>query len=254
MFVAFTILVMILATVAAAALVLAPRMAEGLLVFDVKPDRPYPFGYKMSWLAIRTRDTQRVLAALGLDAVEPANWNTGLGAVYDAELGLSRMFVSPPVNGWTFVVGQSLPQPLSKTFTDKATPLLLDLGTQFIEVQYYFCAPDIDYLGWARVIDGRILRAFAIGDEGVLWNRGKPTKEEMGLGLKHSEKRGVRGRRGDAGAEIVLYPTEAHVMHLAGKWSIDPTRVDEATVEPAVGFVGYAPQRWRAERHRKAAA
>ena len=254
MIVAIAILLMILATVASAALVLAPRMAEGRLVFDVRPDRPYAFGYKMAWLAIRTRDTQRVIASLGLGAVQPANWNTGLGAVYDAELGLNHMYVSPPVNGWTFVVGQSLPQPLGKTFTDKATPLLLDLGGQFVEVQYYFCAPEIDYLGWARVIEGRIVRAFAIGDEGVLWNRGKPTKEEMGLGLKLFELRGVRGRRGDAGGEILLYPTEAHVMHLAGKWSIDPTRVDKVVVEPAVGFVGLAPARWRAERHRKAAA
>ena len=118
----------------------------------------------------------------------------------------------------------------------------------------FFCAPEIDYIGWARVIDGRILRAFAIGDQGVIWNRGKPTKEEMGLGLKLFELRGVRGRRGDAGAEIVLYPTENHVMHLAGKWSLDPTRADKVPVEPAVGFVGLAPARWRAERHRKAAA
>ena len=254
MLAAFAIAVMILATVASAALVLAPRMAEGRMVFDQRPDRPYPFGYRMSWLAIRTRDTQKVIEALQLGAVQPANWNTGLGAVYDSHLGQSHMFVSPPVNGWTFVAGHSLPQPLGKTFTDKATPLLVELGGQFIEVQYYFCSPEIDFLGWARVIDGRIVRAFAIGDEGVLWNRGKPSKEETSLGLKLFEMRGVRGRRGDAGAEIVLYPTEAHVMHLAGKWGIDPTRVDKVAVPPAVGFVGLAPAYWRAERHRKAAA
>ena len=254
MFVLFLIAVMIFATIGSAALVLAPRMAEGRLVFDRQPDRPYPFGYRMAWLAIRTRDTQRVIQELGLYTVQPANWNTGLGAVYDAELGETHMFVSPPVNGWTFVVGQSLPQPLGKTFTDKATPLLIELGGQFIEVQYYFCSPEIDFLGWARVIDGKIVRAFAIGDEGVLWNRGKPTREEQSLGLKLFEMRGVRGRRGDAGAEIVLYPTEDHVMHLAGKWGIDPTRVDRVAVEPALGYVGLAPMHWRAERHRKAAA
>ena len=245
---------MILATIAAAALLLAPRLDEGRTVFDLRPDRPYAFGYGMSWMAIRTRDTQRVIDSLGLGAVQPANWNTGLGAVYSPELGTTQMFVSPPVNGWTFVVGQCLPQPLGKTFTDKATPLLLDLGGKFIEVQYYFCTPEIDFLGWARVIDGKIVRAFAIGDEGVLWNRGKPTKEEMSLGLKLFELRGVRGRRGDAGAEIVLYPTEAHVMHLAGKWSLDPTRVNTQVVDPALGYVGRAPVAWRAERHRKAAA
>ena len=55
-------------------------------------------------------------------------------------------------------------------------------------------------------------------------------------------------------APHLLRPTEDHVMHLAGKWGIDPTRVDKVVVEPALGFVGLAPMQWRAERHRKAAA
>ena len=131
---------------------------------------------------------------------------------------------------------------------------MLELGGQFVEVQYYFSSPDVDFLGWARVIEGKIVRAFAIGDEGVLWNRGKPTREEKATGLKLFELRGVRGRRGDAGGEIVLYPTEEHVFHLAGKWSLDPTRVDKVVTEPGIGYVCVAPPSWRAERHRKAAA
>ncbi len=237
----------------AAAVWLATGMASGHIIYDVKPDRPHPFGYKMTWLAIRTRDTQRVIDVLGLAHVQPANWNTGLGSVYNSTLGESHMFVSPPVNGWTFVVGNCLPQPLGRTFTDKATPMLIDLGGAFIEIQYYFCAAEVDFLGWARVIDGKLVRAFAVGDEGVLWNRGKPTKEEKATGLKLFELRGVRGRKGDAGAEIVLYPTEEHIMHLAGKWSLDPTRIDKVVTEAGLGYVGLAPSKWRAERHRKAA-
>ena len=252
MIAAFVIAVMIALTIAVA-IRFATRMAVGHIVYDAKPDRPHPFGYKMAWLAIRTRDTQRVIDVLRLDHVQPANWNNGLGTAYSPTLGESHMFVSPPVNGWTFVVGNCLPQPLGRTFNDKATPMLIDLGAEFIEIQYYFCAAEVDFLGWARVIDGKIIRAFAVGDEGVLWNRGKPTKEEKATGLKLFELRGVRGRKGDAGAEIVLYPTEEHVMHLAGKWSLDPTRIDKVVTEPGLGYVGRAPSSWRAERHRKAA-
>lgn len=248
------ILAMTLATIAAIATRLAPRLVPNRLVFDLTPDRPHAFGYRMAWLAIRTRDTQRVIDALRLDAVEPANWNTGLGTVYAAEYAETHLFISPPVRGWTFVVGLPLPHPLGRSFLDKSLPLLLELGGQFPEVQYYFAYPPIDFFAWARVLDGRIVRAFAVGDEGPLWSKGKPTMEERSLDLKLFELRGVRGRKGDAGGEIILHPTEDHVMRLAGRWSLDPTRIDQFTCEPALGYIARAPQRWRAERRQKAAA
>jgi hypothetical protein len=246
------IFVMTLATAATAAFVLAPRLAEGRVVYAPEPDRPLAFGYQMGWLAIRTRDTERVVERLALADTLSANWDNGLGTVYSETEGASAVFVSPPVNGWTFVVGLALPQPLGKAFVDKTIPLLLDLGSQFIEVQYYLAFPALDCFAWARVIDGRIVRAYAINDEGVVWNKGKPSKEEKLLGIKLYEMRGVRKRKGDAAAELVLYPTEQHVMQLAGKWSLDPTRLETIVVSPAQGVVGQASPRWRPERMRRA--
>ena len=162
-----------------------------------------------------------------------------------------HVFVSPPVDGWTFVVGLPLPHPVGRAFADKCTPLLLDLGAQFPEVQYYFTYPLIDFFAWARIKDGRLVRAFAIGDEGIVWNKGRTTREEKALGLKLFELRGVRGRKGDAGGEIILYPTEDHVMRIAAGWSLDPTMLGEAPAEASIGYVGLAPLRWRPERLRK---
>jgi hypothetical protein len=250
---AAVILVMIIATVAAAALVLAPRMGGGEIVYDLRPDGPRAFGYRMSWLAIRTRDTARVVERLGLDGLVAANWDNGLGTVYSEEHAESHVFVSPPVNGWTFVVGLALPQPMGKAFADKAIPLLLDLGSQFIEVQYYLAYPALDYFAWARLIDGKLQRAYAITDEGVAWNKGKPTKEEKTLGIKLYEVRGVKKRKGDAGGELVLYPTETHVLQLAGKWSLDPSRLDGLPAAATTGYVGLAPARWRPERLKRTA-
>jgi mRNA degradation ribonuclease J1/J2 len=104
-----------------------------------------------------------------------------------------------------------------------------------------------------RVKDGRLVRAFAATDEGIVWNKGRATKEERGLGLKLFELRGVRERKGDAGGELILHPTEDHVMRLASRWSIDPTTLYEAHAEPALGYVALAPSSWRAERLRRAA-
>lgn len=248
-----TIALMVVLTVLAATYVLAPHMAEGRVLFDAAPDRPAPFGYQMAWLAIRTRDTAAVVEALGLMEPEPCNWNSGIGTVYDARLGETHIFVSPPVNGWTFAVGLPLPYPVGRSFADKSTPLLVALGGRFVEVQYFFSCPAIDYFAWARMIDGRLTRAFAVGDEGVVWNKGKTTKEERALGLKLFELRGVRGRRGDAGGELILHPTEDHVMRLAQRWSIDPTKLDKVPGPASLGVIALAPLHWKAERLKKSA-
>jgi hypothetical protein len=244
----------VVATVVIAAIRLAPQMAEGRLVFDLEPEAPQPFGYRMSWLAIRSRDTDAVVAALGLTETEGANWSSGLGTVYDGKVGADRIFVSPPVNGWTLVAGHALPQPASRRLVDKTTPLLMALADRFVEVQYFASYPQVDFFAWARVIEGRMIRAFAINDAGMVWNRGRPTKEERGLGLKLLDVRGVKGRKGDAGEAIVIYPTEQHMMQLAAKWSLDPSRLGAGEAAPSLGVVGFAPQAWRSERVTAAAA
>ncbi len=248
-----SIAIMVALTVAIAAHLLAPKIAEPRVIFGQSPDRPAAFGYRMAWLAVRSRDPAAVVEELGLVAAVPCNWRSGIGTVYDDRMGSDHVFVSPPVNGWTFVVGLALPHPVGRGFTDKCTPLLEGLGRRFAEVQYFFAYPPIDLFAWARLLDGRIVRAFAMGDTGVIWKRGRKTREERALGLKLFDFRGVRGRRGDAGGEIILYPTEDHVLKLAERWSMNPTVLDtiEAPVG-ALGFIALAPASWRTERLRKA--
>lgn len=247
------LLIILVGTVVAVAFLLAPNMMPRKIVYDLSPDLPCPFGYKMAWIAIKTDDTEKVLATLDLNEIEPTNWRSGVGTVYHKELGENRIFVSPPVNGWIFVVGLAIPHPIGERFADKWTPLMEELAREFSDVQYFFSYPSIDFYGWARVIKGRISRAVAIGDEGVIMRRGRTTKEEKGLGLKLFELRGVRGLSGDAGGELVLYPTEVHVTKLAGKWGIDPTKLAGLKARPGLGFIGQAPAHWRPERLSKAA-
>lgn len=248
-----TITLLVALTIAGAAHFLAPATSEHRIRFRTEPDAPAAFGYNMAWLAIRTRDTAGVAEALGLIGPSPCNWSSGIGTVYDDELGQSHVYVTPPVGPWTFVVGLALPQPLGRSFNDKCTPLLVSLAGRYPEVQYFCCYAPLDSFSWARLADGRLLRAFAIGDEGVIWSKGRTTREEKALGLKLFELRGVKGRKGDAGGEIILHPTEEHVMRLAQSWSHDPTTLEAARTDPALGLIAFAPATWRAERARKAA-
>ena len=240
-------------TIAVIVALIAPRLADRRVVFEVQPDAPKSFGLEMAWIAIRTKNTSQVLETLELTSAEPANWNSGIGTVYSPLLADTYVFVSPPIKGWTFVAGVPLPLPVGRSFVDKLTPLLARLATEFPQVQYFAGFPIIDFFAWAKLDGGRMVRAFAIGDEGVIWDRGRLTPEERALGLKLFDLRGIKGRKGDAGGAIILHPTEQQVLKLAGGWSLDPSLLDTIGGDAASGFIARAPSSWRAERLRKAA-
>ena len=230
------------------ALWLSMRSSMPKVIFDREPDLPTAFGCNMAWMAVKTENAAALAKVLGLEEKCSANWNSGLGTVYDGELGETRVFVSPPVYGWTFVIGLPLPHPVGKTFVDKLTPLMLRLSGDYSELHYYATYPLIDFFAWVRVVDGRLVRAFAVGDEGIVWNKGRVSKQERALGLKLFDLRGVNGRKGDAGGEIVLYPTEEHVLRIARGWSVDPSVIEQYDAMPGLGIVAVAPASWRAQR------
>lgn len=238
-----------LVSAAAILIVLRPwQCTPPRITVDVKPDAPAAFGYRTAWLALRTRDTLAVIDQLGLEDLQRANWNGGLAAAYDERLTEDYVFVSPPVAGWTFVVGLALPYPAGAKFADRCTPLLMALGRRFIEVQYYFTYPVIDFYAWARVIDGKLVRAFAWGDDGIMWNNGRVTKEERQIGLRLLEPCTADGHISTNWKGVAAYPNEDHVVALASRWGMDPTRLDEIEAMPALGFIGRIPASWRLQR------
>lgn len=244
------------AVVAVATMWLVPRMGRKRVLYELAPDTPHPFGCEMSWIAVLTADTEAVLDALDIKGETASNWNNGIGTIYDRWLGPDRVFISPPVDGWTFVVSLALPhpQPTGAGYMDKCTPVLSRLARSFVDVQYFFSYPPLDFYAWVRFREGRLLRAFASTDEGVIWSKGQASRAEQALGLKLFEFRGVRGRHGDAGAEILMSPTEEQVMQIARSWSRDPTTLKAGDAPAALGYIAPTPQGWRTERRQKTAA
>lgn len=240
--------------IAVATMLLSPRMGAKRVLYELAPDPPHAFGYDMSWIAVLTSDTEAVLDALSIEGETASNWNNGIGTVYDPWLGPDKVFVSPPVDGWTFVVSLALPHPAGPGYDDKCTPLLSRLARSFVDVQYFVSYPAQESYSWVRWREGRLVRAFASTDEGVIWSKGPTSRAEQALGLKLFEFRGVRARNGDAGGEILMSPTQEQVMQIARSWSRDPTTLKADDAAAALGYVAPAPQSWRPERVRKSAA
>lgn len=227
------------------------------LVARADSDERVPIlGPEMAWLAVRTSDVDELISMLELRGAKRVSWDDGVRTIY-AERGPDAFaFITPPIDGWTLVAGLALPHPLGRSFKDKCTPLIEALSARFCAAHYYFSFPLLDFYAWAKAENGEVVRAFAIGDEGVVWDRGRLTPEERRLSLQHFELRGVEDRHGDVGGDLVLVPTEAQVLRVAGAWSCDP-RVLSGSKEILAqsGYLARAPSSWHSElRYRPAAA
>lgn len=247
------VVILVALTIAIAAAVLSPRLLPRRVRMDDAPDRPRAFGSEMSWLAVKTDDAGHLAAVLGLGDLSVANWNSGVGAIYDLKLADTFIFISPPVEGWTFVAGVSLPLPQGGAFVDKAAPLLGRVAREFSSVQYFASYPIIDLYAWAWFENGEPRRAAAFSEAGIVWDAGRTTAAERELGLATLELRGIANRQGDIGGALQLYPTEAHVLGIAERWSFSPMEMEARSAELGVGWIARAPHTWRAERIRSAA-
>ncbi len=227
----------------------APRIARYVAHRPgVDADLPCAFGHKMSWIAIKTRDTARLMETLHIEAPQAASWSLGIATVYHERVAMNRVFVTPPIEGWSFVVGLSLPHPLGDGYVDKCAPLLSELSSEFDNVQYFISYPETEFYGWALLRGGRFQRAYAAGRKGTVWNRGVITPEERRLGHSQFDIREVTvdGRHVTGAAERSL--CESDVLHLAGRWSLDPSRLGlRSDLEHGIGYIAVAPESWHPE-------
>lgn len=201
-------------------------------VSDEEVDFPIPFGPKMAWLAIETRDTEEVAAAIGLNHIQLATWKDGLESAHRG-----GVFVTPPVGDWTLVLGTPLfPRPERQNL--QLDSLLERVSLPFREVQYFCNHPEVDLYVWARAGGGRVSRAFAwIGSlDGLVWEIGSPTQEETNLGLVLTP--GLPPRVVGDEPEGLAPLTEQWLFQLAGYWSVDPTSLDAEFAETTSGLIG----------------
>lgn len=209
---------------------------------EVTPRSPVGWGPKCGWLAVRTTDPERVIAALSLERVESIDWARGVGAGH-----AGRVFVSPPVDGWVLVMSTSFPMGLvdieeAKEGADLVSRLSATLDG---EVQYFETDRVIESHTWMRAEHGTIVRAYSfIGERGETpLAIGPQSDEEAALGFAFFDDRSPEAesdRYWDR--DDLTFPTEAEVFALAAEWSLDPGELDQwADGSVADGWVADFP-------------
>jgi hypothetical protein len=197
------------------------------------------FSYKTSWLAVRDRAPEEVADALELHDREVLSWADGTDRAYR-----HGVYVAAPVPGWTLAHGR-LHVPPDFNATEPLFPdWLRTLSRQLGEVQFFANERVPEYHAWARALDGELLRAYCfIGQNGeVPLFVGEPGADEIELGVGIREMEPGRKNWSDEqwDAWYATTPDEHHVMAMAGRWSIDPRTIDDATVT-ATGLYGLPP-------------
>jgi hypothetical protein len=242
---------------------------------DIVPNRPISFGYKNHWLAISKAEPRDVAEALDLQQVGPSTWREGVDRSHAVESSdWQVVFVSPPLQGWTLVVGGSSAIP--QAGNNNWFPFLCDLSARFGIVQYFGNHRVVGYVAWAKAVNGALIRAFGYSGESgeTLIEYGDITREEEELGIDllneksatDEEAEAHRSRVDDNQAKIFAFqeqhpegaqseselreidslirkasclsPDEETVLLVADKWSINPILLDDYGHASPLGQLG----------------
>ena len=200
------------------------RLFSSFKPIEVKPDYPYPFGYKTCWYAIKNETTQSVIEKMKLQTVSESNWEDGIGRVCNSE---NCVFVSPLIDGYILNIGMT-PDDEHSNVKNHALP--------FSELQYFGTHRVTEYNAWAKYMDGKIIRGYCyIGDRHeVTWCEGDITLEEVLLGF------GKFPRSNDEllseNFDFENLPDEEDVLAIAKAWGVDTT-FENKTHEKGTGFI-----------------
>jgi hypothetical protein len=197
--------------------------------FSLVPLQPIPAQRPGRWLAIRTRDTQAVQFALGLRNPQPCSWTEGLFTA-------RKLFIAPPINGWTLVFGAGLPIPDDDV--DASYRFLRELSQKLGAVQFFQADSILQHHAWAQLESGRVIRAYAWAGT-TLWHQGVKTSAEIALGLNCFGYGETSGSDDWAMADHLVANVEK-VPQLAQRWSLDPAEIDGRLLGQQPGIAGTA--------------
>ncbi|MGW0434094.1 hypothetical protein ACWDV4_16335 [Micromonospora sp. NPDC003197] len=192
------------------------------------------FGYKTTWIAVRDVTVNDVAAALGLELASPLPWSEGVEAAYRG-----GVYVAGPVSGWVLAHGADTLSDLLDATTPEFVEQLAQLSAVLGEVQFFGTHRVVEYHAWAHARAGQVLRAYCyVGESGeVPQFVGEPSdaERELGVGTRPAPA-DLDDLTDDEWDEwFATTPDEEHVMQVASRWSVDPSKIDDL---PSLGLYG----------------
>lgn len=197
-------------------------------------DTPIGFGYKTSWLAIKSNQQEHIATILGLWDIKASNWELGINSTQD-----KLVFISPTIDDWTLVIGSSLPSGDSDESLKKVKLLLKKLSKEFGEAHFYSTHRVVEFHCWIKSTNGSIERVYSfLGESGENIDvSGEPTEIEKKYNLINSLSQEAQNENYFE-REDLTYPDEELVMLIAGAWSINPITLDDRQDVKGLGILG----------------
>lgn len=214
---------------------------------DLKPSVEVAFGYKSAWFAIPSTDTRLVFEALGLTSPKTANWSDGLAFAHsdNAKSKNSPTFVTPPVEGWSFVITGLRYSADSPDHIEALNERLKSLSKTFGEAHYFGSYRVVGYVAWYKAQSGKIVRGFSFADGTLYENTGATTDAELAIGLFD-----MTDMDEDALWDFVMAAEdegkpvsfdESDPMRIAERWSVAQPTLGMMSNEAAMGLIGTLP-------------
>lgn len=199
---------------------------------------PISFGYKCKWIAVRGQCSGMVTAILPILHAKVTDWSEGIRAAYDGEV-----FVSPPIGNWILVVSVALPDFCNYQHADTLTSWIEVVSRNLdTTVQWFTTHRTSEYHAWCWAEKGKVVRAYGwAGDSGTtVIDSGKRTAEEGELGHRFFDERSSEAKQDPDywSRKDLSFPNEEYVMQLAGKWSVNPSTLEERFPEIGPGWLG----------------
>lgn len=115
--------------------------------------------------------------------------------------------------------------------------MFLHLSILFGEAQFFDSLRNVDTYSWVKAIQGRLVRAFSIGQyEEYFWDEGESTKAEEDLGFLLPSFETLLDEK-----PPWKWPTEKDLLHIAGEWSVNPSKIDRYDTPKSLGVLCNPP-------------
>ena len=200
---------------------------------DMKPDKPVSFGYKCVWIAVKTTDKEKVATIVGVKSRSTCNWSAGIEKAYE-----DKIFITPSVRGWTFIIGYGLPHGDNKKNIDTLKTILNNLSKEFGEAQFFGTHRVVSFVCWIKSTNGKTSRVYSYADGENIVVEGDPTEVEKKMNLINTLSSEAKDPKYFDKEDLTM-PDEEEVMKVANAWSIDPTKLEQLKdIEPALGILG----------------